>query len=50
MCYYGLRRWGIGIWGFKGEVGNSQVDKKEQTCGKKIFAGPTKNSGTLKEV
>lgn len=28
-----------GVWDFTGKVGNSQVDEKEQTCGKYILAG-----------
>lgn len=30
-----------GVWDFKRQVGNSQVDEEEQTCGKQMFAGPS---------
>lgn len=36
-----------GVWDFTGKVGNSQVDEKEQTCGKYILAG---NNGTQREI
>lgn len=36
--------------GFQRKVGNSQVDKKEQTCGKQILAGLPRNNGSQKEA
>lgn len=45
ICHLEVRRKGNRGLGFKGEVGNSQVDGKEQTSGKQILAGPLRISG-----
>ena len=37
-------------WDFRGKVGNSQVALKEQTWGKHVFAGSSKNSGAQRET
>lgn len=31
----------VGVWDFKGKIGESQGDEKEQKCGKQIFARTT---------
>lgn len=40
---------GAGVRDFKGKVGSSWVDMKQQACAKQILAGPPRNSGTQKE-
>lgn len=35
----------VGVWDFKGEAGNSQVDEKEQRCGKQILLGHPESMG-----
>lgn len=35
----------VGVWNFRGKVGNSKVEEKEQTRGKQILSGPPRPMG-----
>lgn len=39
-----------GVGDFKWKTGNSQVEEKEQRCGKQIFVNPSRNSGTQRGI
>lgn len=45
LCHTGQRKVGKGL-DFKEKAGDLQVDRKEQTCGKQMFAGPPRNRCT----
>lgn len=40
----------MSFWTKEGEVGNSQVDEKEQTFGKQILVGPPRNNATQRGI
>lgn len=49
MPFWTKEKWAR-VFEFSGKLGNSQIDKKDQTSIKQIFTGPPRSNGNQKEV